>query len=90
MPKLYFCQPPSQGILRAVLSSEQSKQVISTSMCCYLGDRFPVSSDQTQGSPEFAVLRIEKEESSRQWRAGFYRVDRSLTELNEALLQLSL
>jgi hypothetical protein len=55
-----------------------------------MGDRFRDSPDQPDRSRDFAVLSIEEGESNQEWQAGFYRLDASLTELNEVLRQLSL
>ena len=92
MPNIYFCQAhtANHSVLRAVLSWEQSEELVSIRSCSYLGEKIPVPLDQTDESHDFAVLRIRKEESNQEWRPGFYRVDRSVTELNEALLRLSL
>jgi hypothetical protein len=92
MPKVYFYQhcAGNHGVLRAVLSWEQANQVVSIRSCFYMGDRFRDSPDQTDRFQDFAVLSIEKDESNQEWQSGFYRVDASLTELNEALRRLSL
>jgi len=55
-----------------------------------MGDRFRVSPDQTDKLQDFAVLSIEEDESNQGWQTGFYRVDASLSELDEALHRLSL
>ena len=93
MPKVYFYEHSAgnHGVLRAVLSWEQVNQVVSIRRCFYMGDRFRVSPDQTdRSSQDFAVLSIDEDESNQEWQTGFYRVDASLTELNEALHRLSL
>jgi hypothetical protein len=91
MPNIYFYQHHAHhGVLRAVLSWAQANQVVSTRTCFYMGDRFRDSPDQPDRSRDFAVLSIEEGESNQEWQAGFYRLDASLTELNEVLRQLSL
>ena len=92
VPKVYFYQPRSgnHGVLRAVLSWEEANQVVSIRRCSYMGDRFRDSSDHTDRSQDFAVLSIEENESNQEWQSGFYRVDASLSKLNEALRRLSL
>ena len=77
----------NHGVLRAVLSWEQANQVVSICSCFYMGDRFRDSPDRFH---DFAVLSIEEDASNQKWQTGFYRVNASLSELNEALRRLSL
>jgi hypothetical protein len=52
-----------------------------------MGDRFRDSPDRFH---DFAVLSIEEDASNQKWQTGLYRVNASLSELNEALRRLSL
>lgn len=90
MPTLYFCQPhaKNQGMLRAVLSVKECERVVSEHPVKFFGDSFPSLSDGEAGSGDFAVLRFAAEETVGDWRAGFYRLDSDLVELNDALRDL--
>ena len=92
MPNVYFCEGHAgdRGFLRAVLSLQQLKEVVSTHTCFYLGKKFPVSSDHTDEANQFAVLSIGKEQSDQDWRPGFYRFETGVMELDKALRELSL
>jgi len=92
MANIYFCQGHAENhaFLRAVLSLGQLKEVLSTHTCFYLGKKFPVSSERTNESHEFAVLSIGKEQSDQDWRPGFYRFDTGLKQLDGTLRELFL
>jgi len=85
MPKLYFCQP--HGTLRTVLSWKRSTELGSLKDCVYVGKQFPGDPD-SKGS--FAALKVDKGESMKKWKPGFYRLQTGLQELNESLRALSL
>lgn len=91
MPNLYFCQPHSrnQGMLRAVLSREDCKNLADPKAITYLGEKFPDLLNGPSQSRDFAVLRFSPEEADSQWRCGFYRLDADLMELNAVLLKLA-
>lgn len=91
MPNLYFCQPhaKNQGMLRAVLSVIECDRVVSQYPVTYSGDQFPSPSDSQSGPTDFAVLCVSAEETSSNWRPGFYRFGSDLAVLNEALRDLS-
>jgi hypothetical protein len=91
MPNLYFCQPhaKNQGMLRAVLSVNESERVVSLHPATYVGDHFPKLGDETGVASDFAVLNFPQGEAPAGWRAGYYRLDSDLTKLNESLLALS-
>ena len=91
MPSLYFCQPHArnQGMLRAVLSPRDCDRVTSRATVTYVGEQFPAPAASVD-SRDFAVLRVGSEETTPQWRSGFYRLDSDLMELNQALRDLSL
>ena len=90
MPNLYFCQPhaKNQGMLRAVLSIKECEAVVSKHALTFFGDSFPKLAEETIGATDFAVLCFAAEETSSKWKAGFYRLDSDLVELNEALRNL--
>jgi hypothetical protein len=91
MPNLYFCQPhaQNQGMLRAVISLEDCKHLISLDKTTYLGDQFPKVCGPLGQGGDFAVLGINADEADAQWRPGYYRFDANLTELNEQLRTLT-
>jgi hypothetical protein len=91
MPNLYFCQPhaQNQGMLRAVISLEDCKHLVSPHAAIYLGDQFPKVCDSAARSADFAVLGVSAAEADSEWRAGYYRFDADLTELNAQLMTLA-
>jgi hypothetical protein len=91
MPTLYFCQPhaKNQGMLRAVLSVNECERVVSKHPATYVGDQFPKLGSEQEKANDFAVLNIPCDETPAGWRAGYYRLDSDLTQLNESLLALS-
>jgi hypothetical protein len=84
MANLYFCQSinRSLGILRAVLSREESKNLLGQHFADYSGQQFPTPKPDAS---DFAVLRIFDEESEGEWSAGFYRFDADIMQIEEAL-----
>lgn len=91
MPNLYFCQPhaKNQGMLRAVLSVNECKRVVSRHSITYVGEKFPTVIDEQDTKNDFAVLSFNPDEITAEWRTGYYRLDSDLSEINEALLELS-
>lgn len=91
MPSLYFCQPHArnQGMLRAVISLEDCKFLVSPNAATYVGKDFPPVSGNGDGERDFAVLGIDTTEAGSDWRPGFYRFDADLMELNAILLRLA-
>ena len=89
MPSLYFCQPhaQNQGMLRAILSLDDCKHLATPDKVTYLGDQFPKLGNGHE--QDFAVFSISDEETDAKWRAGYYRVDVDLMELNAQLLTLA-
>lgn len=75
-------------MLRAVLSLNECERVVSKHAITFFGDNFPSLSDDQAGAGDFAVLRFAAEETTGDWRAGFYRLDSNLSELNDALRDL--
>lgn len=76
-------------MLRAVLSWEDSRRVVSVGSCLYVGKQFPSPHDERHGGGEFAVLSIGAQEALEEWQPGFYRLDVNLMELNDVLLKLT-
>ena len=85
MANLYFCQSinRSLGILRAVLSWEESQSLLGQHVAEYKGQRFPTSNPDS--ASDFAVLRIFDEESNEQWRSGFYSFGADIMQIEQAL-----
>lgn len=85
MANLYFCQSinRSLGILRAVLSWEESQRLLAQHRAEYVEQHFPTPNPDT--ASDFAVLRIFDEESNEEWRAGFYSFDADIMQIEEAL-----
>jgi hypothetical protein len=90
MPNLYFCQPhaKNQGMLRAVLSVNECERVVSKHAVTFFGESFPSLSDGNNGGSDFAVLRFAANETTGQWRPGFYRLELDLVVLNDMLRDL--
>jgi hypothetical protein len=91
MPNLYFCQPhaQNQGMLRAVISLEDCRHLVAPSSATYVGERFPSVGDGQATSADFAVLSVSPDEADADWRAGYYRFEVDLMELNAQLLTLA-
>jgi len=71
-----------------VLSVNECEQVVSKNPVTFFGDNFPSLSDSRTGDGDFAVLKFAAEETSGSWRAGFYRLESDLGQLNDALRDL--
>src|SRR5260370_23329183 len=91
MPTLYFCQPhaKNQGMLRAVLSVNESERVVSQYAATFVGDPFPKLANEQSSASDFALLNFPPNETPAGWRSGYYRLDSDLTKLNQPLLALS-
>jgi hypothetical protein len=91
MPNLYFCQPhaKNQGMLRAVLSLNECESVVSQHRVTYVGERFPSAVNEQGSADDYAVISFLPDETTPQWRPGYYRFDSDLSKINEALMQLS-
>ena len=85
MANLYFCQSINRklGILRAVLSWEESQRLLLLHSSEYVGQQFPTSN--LDRASDFAILRIFDEESNGQWRPGFYSFDADIIQIEDAL-----
>jgi len=75
-------------MLRAVLSLAECSRVIAPQSITYVGDQFPTPAADLAGRGDFAVLSIAPEETTSDWRPGFYRSDGNLDKINQALLEL--
>jgi hypothetical protein len=91
MPNIYFCQPhaKNQGMLRAVLSVNECERVVGQHSVTYVGENFPAVADGQAVADDFAVISFHPNETTSQWRPGYYRFDSDLAKINEALMQLS-
>jgi hypothetical protein len=91
MPNIYFCQPntKNQGMLRAVLSVNEFEKVASRHNVTYVGENFPTVAGEQAQTDDFAVISFRPNETTPQWRSGYYRFDSDLAKINEALMQLS-
>ena len=76
-------------MLRAVLSVRECDRVVSLHPATYVGEQFPKMMNGQEPAQDFAILSIRPEETTSNWRPGYYRLDSDLTKLNEALLALS-
>jgi hypothetical protein len=85
MANLYFCQSINRnlGILRAVLSGEESQNLLGQHVAEYTGQQFPTSN--ADSASDFAVLRIFDEESNDKWRPGFYSFNADNMQVEVAL-----
>jgi hypothetical protein len=91
MPSLYFCQPHArnQGMLRAILSVDECRHLVSEHPATYVGEEFPKVCDGSGDSADFAVIGVRPDEADKEWRAGYYRFEADLMALNAQLLTLA-
>ncbi|MGB9432793.1 MAG: hypothetical protein WBQ89_11165 [Candidatus Acidiferrum sp.] len=85
VPNIYYCQATGcgPGILRAVLSTEQSRCLLSKRSAKYAGQQLPAAAHNQ--IVDFAVLRVFDKELGDQWESGFYRFDADLSMIEESL-----
>jgi hypothetical protein len=76
-------------MLRAVLTVRECDRVVSQHPVTYVGEQFPKVVTGLEPANDFAILSFRPEETTSNWRPGYYRLDSDLTKLNEALLALS-
>lgn len=81
MANIYYYHSASRGasVLRAVLSPEESKTLLTELTARYTGTDFPSRCQEINA--DFALLRIFDGEMSREWRTGFYRFDYDLRRI---------
>jgi hypothetical protein len=85
MANLYYCHPINRGsgILRAVLTPEEARGLLSEHRAQYAGQQFPsAKADQTI---DFAVLRLSEEDLGQMWEAGFYVFGDDITKIEQAV-----
>jgi hypothetical protein len=82
MPNIYYCHSISQssGILRAVLSGEQTDNLMKLQAAHYVGIQFPENQ-----KVDFAVLHIFEGEPRQERKAGFYRFFADIEEMEAAI-----
>jgi hypothetical protein len=83
MPNIYYCNGLANndlGILRAVLSREECRNLLRLFSVQYAGLLFPTMTQRDQG---FAVLNMLKGEPDDIWRIGFYCFDADLLQVEE-------
>jgi hypothetical protein len=84
MANVYYSHSTNrQGILRAILSSEEGRFLLNEYSAQYVGQQFPTAGrDPGVG---FAVLRIFEGEVSAELRVGFYLFDDDVIRIEEAV-----
>jgi hypothetical protein len=84
MPNVYYCNGLANnglGILRAVLTREETRNLLKLRSVQYAGVQFPT---MAQGrTSDFAVLRILDEERDDKWQVGFYSFDGDILQIEE-------
>ena len=83
MANLYYCHSidKGSGILRAVLSVEESGRLLNALSAEYSGPEFPsLTEDQPN---DFATLCISEEELDGKWPCGFYCFNADITRIEE-------
>ena len=76
-------------MLRAVLSVNECESVVSNHSVTYIGEKFPLVVNGQGSADDFAVISFSPDETTSDWRTGYYRLDSDLSKINEVLLQLS-
>jgi hypothetical protein len=85
MPSIYYSSLANNGldILRAVLSWEESRNLLKLGSVRYAGLQFPtIAKGRT---PDFAVIRIFEEEREDKWQVGFYSFDGDIMQIEEGV-----
>jgi hypothetical protein len=78
MPNLYFIQSGNNsGMLRAVLSQDEGRDLLTRHAADYVGKTFPKSTAEAH----CALLRIFETEGDKSCRAGFYRFAADIMEI---------
>jgi hypothetical protein len=85
MPTIYFCHAINKGpgMLRAVLSSEETASLLKLRSAHYVGLLFPTATENRKA--DFGVLRVSEVEGHGEWRVGFYCFDTDIMALEEAI-----
>lgn len=85
MPNIYYRSLANNGlgILRAVLSWEESRNLFKLCSVQYAGLQFLT---MAQGrTPDFAVIRIFDEERDDKWQVGFCSFDGDIMQIDEGV-----
>jgi hypothetical protein len=85
MPIIYYSSLANNGlgILRAVLSCEESRNLLKLCSVRYAGLQFPT---MAKGRIlDFAVIRIFDEERDDKWQVGFYSFDGDIMQIEEGV-----
>ena len=85
MPNLYHCNSANHGlgILRAVLSREESSDLLRLFPVRFAGLQFPMMVESR--THDLAVLRIREDEGDIEWQIGFYSFDGDISEIEEGV-----
>lgn len=85
VPNIYYCHSinPGPGILRAVLSGEEVRNLLKDLSVHYVGQQFPALAQDQTG--DVAIIRILDEELGEEWQAGFYCFDANIMRVEEAI-----
>ena len=83
MPSIYYCSLAHHGTLRAVLSWEESRNLLKLCSAQYAGMQFPTMAPGR--ASDFAVLRIVDDERDDKWQIGFYSFDGDIMQIEEGL-----
>lgn len=85
MPNIYYCHSISQrsGMLRAVLSDEETRSLLKLQSAHYVGLQFPTMTPDQK--VDFVVLRIFAGELAEEWQAGFYCFEGDLVGIEESI-----
>ena len=85
MPNIYYSSLTNNGlgILRAVLSCEESRNLLKLCSVRYAGLQFPTMAKGR--APDFAVMRILEEDRDDKWQVGFYSFDGDIMQIEEGV-----
>jgi hypothetical protein len=83
MANVYYSYSKNRsGVLRAVLSSEGGKGLLSRLSARFVGQEFPTGHDS---KGDFAILRVFEEEGHKEYHPGFYVLDGDLERIEQAV-----
>lgn len=84
MPNIYYRSGIANnglGILRAVLSWEETRNLLKLHSVQYAGLQFPTAAEGRVS--DFAILSILDEERADRWQVGFYSFDGDILQIEE-------
>ena len=88
MVKVYYSHRTNRlGMLRAVLSWEDGRDLLKEHLAHYAGKEFPTHGHGARA--DFAVLQVLETKMSDEWKPGFYRLDAEITKIEEAVCRCS-